>query len=285
MASYILYTYQFAPLQNEGQKLFDNLPDVTTRMCKKQDYLQQIISDQNFKFKSKYGTFEYQIRYNFNGIIILKLANNKHLSIEENFKKKKQNNYPSCFIIIDNRKDIQRIAIEDSTIAFSTTDVVRNILEYSLRKALKAYGLTISINKEYQTNEFWQLISKYSKGVSMVRFHFSYPNLPRINESINKLIGEQSKITNSKETTFELKSSNTEQLSLSKDNRKLSGLVDASAKSGHSITLKMKGYSKYIQTGNTTKQIEIDDLEIKLQDDDLFQPAFEKIIEQLNAEK
>ncbi|HIT38934.1 MULTISPECIES: hypothetical protein [Bacteroidales] len=286
MASYILYTYQFAPIINDGANLFQPMPEVEQRMESKQTYLQEILLNANFKFNSKReGVFEHQLRYNSNGIIILKLANNKQLSLEENFKKKKHHYSPSCFVIIDNRQDVQHIAIEDDPTAFSTTDVVRNIMEYSLKKALKTYGLTISIKKEYQKTEFWQLLEQYPKGVSMVRFHFSYPNLPRVSESINALISNQSKITNSKSTTFELKSSDSEQLSLSNDNEELNGLVNASADSGNVITLKVKGLRRYVKTGETTKKIEIDDLEVQMQSDNLFQNRFEKIVELLNAAK
>lgn len=118
MASYILYTYQFAPIDN-GANLFHSIPDVTQRMKNKQSYLNEIFSNTNFKFQSKReGIFEHQLRYNNNGIVILKLANNKQLSLEENFKKKQHKYSPSCFIIIDNRHDVQHIAIEDDTTAF-----------------------------------------------------------------------------------------------------------------------------------------------------------------------
>lgn len=153
MASYILYTYQFAPIINDGANLFQPMPEVEQRMESKQTYLQEILLNANFKFNSKReGVFEHQLRYNSNGIIILKLANNKQLSLEENFKKKKHHYSPSCFVIIDNRQDVQHIAIEDDPTAFSTTDVVRNIMEYSLKKALKTYGLTISIKKRISEN-------------------------------------------------------------------------------------------------------------------------------------
>lgn len=286
MASYILYTYQFAPIINDGGNLFQSAPDVTQRMELKQTYLQEILSNVDFKFNSKReGVFEHQLRYSSNGIVILKLANNKQLSLEENFKKKRYNYSPSCFVIIDNRQNVQHIAIEDAPTAFSTTDVVRNIMEYSLKKALKTYGLTISIKKEYQKTEFWHLLEQYPKGVSMVRFHFSYPNLPRVSESINTLISNQSKITNSKSTTFELKSSDSEQLSLSNDNEELNSLVNASADSGNVITLKVKGLRRYVKTGETTKKFEIEDLEVQMQSDDLFQNRSEKIVELLNAAK
>ena len=70
MASYILYTYQFAPLSNESKNLFESLPTTIERMEKKQDYLQSILSDKLFKFKSvRDGIFEHQIRYESNGIV------------------------------------------------------------------------------------------------------------------------------------------------------------------------------------------------------------------------
>ena len=264
MASYILYTYQFAPIINDGANLFQPTPDIEQRMESKQTYLQEIILNANFKFNSKReGVFEHQLRYNSNGIIILKLANNKQLSLEENFKKKKHHYSPSCFVIIDNRQDVQHIAIEDDPTAFSTTDVVRNIMEYSLKKALKTYGLTISIKKEYQKTEFWQLLEQYPKGISMVRFHFSYPNLPRVSESINALISNQSKITNSKSTTFELKSSDSEQLLLSNDNEELNGLVNASADSGNVITLKAKGLRRYVKTVKRQRNLKLTILKYK----------------------
>ncbi len=266
MASYILYTYQFAPLSGNEQKLFEAVPSAAERMERKQDYLQQILADANLHFfkGQREKIFKHQIRYNTDGIVILKIANRKPLRYETDFKMKEQENSPSCFVIIDNRHNIQRIAIEENITAFSGTEVVKNIIENSLQKHLKSYGLTISIQREYQKNEFWQLIKRHPEGIAMVRFHFSYPNLPRVCESINQLISNQSRLTNSKDTTFELKSSSSEQLALSSDNEQLNGLVEASADSGNLITLRIKGYRKHITTGKTTRKIEIADLEAQI---------------------
>lgn len=53
MASYILYTYQFAPIINDGANLFQPTPDIEQRMESKQTYLQEIILNANFKFNSR----------------------------------------------------------------------------------------------------------------------------------------------------------------------------------------------------------------------------------------
>ena len=101
----------------------------------------------------------------------------------------------------------------------------------------------------------------------MVRFHFLYPNLPRVWESVNNLISKASEATNSKQTTFEFKAEEDENLELLETSNMLQGLVKASADSGNPIVLKARKLRALIKTGNTTKSIEIDDLETILRPD------------------
>jgi len=286
MTSFILYTYQCNPITKLENNLFDKMPSVKERMDKKLEYIRTILIDDKIRFKSKKeGVFNHKLYYEKDGIVVLKIANNKHLNLEEDFKTQKHNYSPSCFVIIDNRIGIQRIAIEENTTAFSSTDVVRNILENTLRRYLRGYGLGIEIKKEYEKKEFWDLIGSHPQGISMVRFSFSYPNLPRVHKSINELINSESKVVHSKQTTLEYKSDNLEQLDLKESNLQLSGLVDASANSGHPITIKARGIQKFIKTGNTTKRIQIDNLEVNIQEGDLFQKTADKIVEVLNSVK
>lgn len=284
MASFILYTYQFSPIKKQDNKLFGNLPPIQERMDKKLDYLYSIITNPLFKFKSKIeGGFNHKIYYDAGNVIILKIANNKCLDLEEDFRKKQHNYSPSCFVIIDINKNVQQIAIEENITAFSSTDVVRKIIEYSFRRSLRAYGLNIEVKKEYEKKEFWDMINDLPKGVTMVRFCFSYPNLPRVHQSINELLNSESKAVHSKQTTLEYHSDSTEQLELQESNVQLSGLVDASASSGNLITIKARGIRKHLKTGKTDKRIYIEDLETTIQEGDLFQKTAEKIIRSLNS--
>jgi hypothetical protein len=271
---------------NANYSLFEELPSPQERMEKKLDYIHEVITNQNFKFKrKKEGDINHKMYMDQRGIIVLKIANSKQLELEEDFKIEKHHYSPSCFVIIDYRKDCQRIAIEEDISSFSNTDVVRNIIEYTLKHYLKQYGLSIEIKKEYDQNEFWTLVSEQEKGVSMVRFTFSYPNLPRVHNSISELINNESATVNSKRTTFEYRTDETEQLELNESNEQLSGLVDASANSGHEIIIKARGIKKFIKTGKTTKSIEIDDFEAicNAKDGDMFLSQVDKIIEKLNS--
>jgi len=286
MSRFILYTFQCSPIMNANHSLFEELPDPQERMDKKLNYIHEIVTNSNFRFKRNKDVFlNHKMYLDEKGVMVLKIANNKLLELEEDFKIETHQYSPSCFAIFDIRNDFQRIAIEDDVSSFSDTDVVRNIIENTLKQYLKQYGLSIEIKKEYDQNEFWNLIGGLEKGVSMVRFHFSYPNLPRVRQSINELLSDESKAVHSKQTTLEYRTAENEQLELKESNERLSGLVDASANSGHEIVIKARGIRKFMKTGRTNRAIEIDDFEVILNNTngDMFLSKVDKIIEKLNS--
>jgi hypothetical protein len=68
MASFILYTYQCAPITKLENKLFESLPSMKERMDNKQEYIHTIITNEKFQFRSKKdGEFKHRIRYVGNG--------------------------------------------------------------------------------------------------------------------------------------------------------------------------------------------------------------------------
>jgi len=282
MAYFIIYTYQFSPVSNPQTAFDREFIPLSERMEKKQEYLDSFFkkeSDNKFKFKNKH--FKHKLLFNEGGVIIFKLANQKNTSFEEDFQKKQLTVSPSCFVIIDNRKDIQRIYVEHRSASFSEPNFVTNIIQSTFSKYLNGFGLNIEVNKEYQESEFWNIIKMYPQGVTMVRFQLKYPNLPRVWKSVQEVIKDTSKDTNSHETILQYKSDDDGCLEINENNKQLNGLAKASADSGSIITLKARGVKAYIKTGNTEKGIEIDDLEMKLTQD-LLENPFEKIITMLN---
>lgn len=284
MSRYIVYTYQFSPILTKQQNLFeDNQQSLAEIMSHKQEIFGNIFNDE-LHFRGKNIEYQHKILYNEDNIIVFKLANKKSQSLEENFSIKKHLYSPSCLVIIDNRNNVQHIAIEEDIVAFQDTNMVANILRQTFTTYLKRHRLNIEIQKEFQEGEFWDLVRQYPKGIDMVRFTFSYPNLPRVSSSIDKMISETSKLTNSQQTVFEFNSAPNNQLTLEKRNRKLVGLTKASADSGNVITIKAKGYRRYIQTGHTSRSIEIENLELLLEGD-LIETATTKLIKELNKIK
>ena len=284
MARYIVYTYQFSPIVTKQRNLFENNPQsLADIMSHKQEIFGSLFNDE-LRFVGNSTEHSHRILYNQDNIIVFKLANRKYQNLEEDFNIRRHEYSPSCLVIIDNRRNIQHIAIEEDVVAFQDTQTVANILTQTFSNYLRRHRLRIEIQREFQDSEFWNLIRQYPNGISMVRFTFSYPNLPRVSSSIDNMISEASRVTNSQQTIFEFNAAPNNQLTLEKRNRKLSGLAKASADSGNVITLKAKGYRRYIQTGHTSKSLEIDNLEVLLRGD-LIETATDKLVKELNKIK
>lgn len=286
MSKYILYTYQFSPLQKKTESnMFESNKEVLTQdelMVQKQDIFGAFFRETFTPlFKKQNKKFDHKIILNENNIIVFRLANNKKLYLEESFHKQEYRYSPSCLIIIDNRKDVQRIAIEEDKVAFSDTNAVKQILLFSFKRYLNNKGLDITIQRDYEQVEFWNIIHTYKQKIEMVRFHFSYPNLPCVNKSIKEVIATTNRATNSKQSSFELKAADGEHLEINEENQEIADMPAYSAECGDIITIKAKGIRAYLKTGTTTKGFECDNLEASLSGD-LFNSGFEALIEKLN---
>ena len=286
MSKYILCTYQFSPLQKKTESnMFESNKEVLTQdelMVQKQDIFGAFFRETFTPlFKKQNKKFDHKIILNENNIIVFRLANNKKLYLEESFHKQEYRYSPSCLIIIDNRKDVQRIAIEEDKVAFSDTNAVKQILLFSFKRYLNNKGLDITIQRDYEQVEFWNIIHTYKQKIEMVRFHFSYPNLPCVNKSIKEVIATTNRATNSKQSSFELKAADGEHLEINEENQEIADMAAYSAECGDIITIKAKGIRAYLKTGTTTKGFECDNLEASLSGD-LFNSGFEALIEKLN---
>lgn len=281
MARYIVYTYQFSPVTYYQTSIGQEIVPSTERKEKKQDYLNGILSSERIKFKSRGKLFAHKMLLNESGVFIFKLANNRNTNLEEDFQKRPHVHSPSCFVIIDNRKDVQRIIIEYKSTAFPSTEIVMKILQSTFLRQLDKYGLEIEISKEYQESEFWDILTRYPQGIKMVRFQLSYPNLPRIWENVEDVLRDTSEDTNSHKTSLEYESDENGRLILEESNPQIKGLAKASADSGSVITIKAKGIRRYIRTGDSEKSLEIDDLEAQLTSD-ILEDKLDKILKILN---
>ena len=283
MSKYRVYTYQFVPLQHFQASLFgeENLQTSEQAMMHKQEIFSNLLEKDDLTFSFKNKIYGHKTLLNSMGITVFRIANNKIATFEKEFQKRRIEYTPSCIVIIDNRENMQYIAIEEDVIAFYDTEQVSKILQSTFNKQLKNYGLKLNIQKTYQKTEFWNIVNKYKDKVELVRFHFSYPNLPRVNKTIKEIIASASKSTNSKQSSFELKSASGESLFLDQSNQELNDLANYAADSGDEIEIKTKGIRSFLKTGSTSVSIEINDLEATISKD-IFQNGIEKLIEQLN---
>ncbi|MBD9110280.1 MULTISPECIES: hypothetical protein [Bacteroides] len=259
MALYTIYTYQFKPvfnlfnnedcLRHQGElmshknKIFEN----AIKSC--------IFTHRNHKLSS-------QLLFCLDDIIAFKLANVKSVHLEQKFQIKTETDEPSVNILINNNPNVQRIAIEQNK-AFTETGVVIKILKKAFNALLIDQGLSITIKKEYQEREFWDLINRNPDCIKMVRFEFDYPNLPRVSESVSSMLKQASEASLSAKTRLEFNSAEKECLKIEESNEQIKGLTQAASGSGNSVVFRVKGMKKLQRTGYTTKTISFDELEIQ----------------------
>lgn len=283
MSSFVVYTYQFAPVNTDLLSLFqDEYSDADKVWKNKQEVFSTVYQKVVFRYRNI--VYAHETKYNENSIIVFKLANNKHLTQEASFVAKKLEHHPSCYVIIDNRKDVQNLFIEEDSYSFSESSVVANILRNSFNALLKPYGLVLTINKRYKSEDFWKYVTSMEDGVKMLRFSFLYPNLPRVQEKIDEALARSSRQVRSKNTLIEYNSGEDESLILSQDDIDLCNLVEAASISGSEIKVRVNKMRRIKTIGETAETIEIDNLEASLSAD-LLSSAAQKLVSLLNKFK
>lgn len=114
-------------------------------------------------------------------VYLLRVAKLTKKNREHNFMRDSWIDEPSALVIIDNRRDMQRIMVEHTS-AWSDTDTVRNIIQTAFCKVLKHYRLIIRIEPVWKKEEFWNLATLYAGRIRTIEFDLGWPNMARVGD-------------------------------------------------------------------------------------------------------
>lgn len=261
MAKFIVYTYQFGPIVPDKQMLpFEpETPiDADALMARKGEIFEQIFAD--FKRVRIFEGKESEPKMlpiegvNNKQFILFHLGDPKQIALEEiseegKFVHSSAPSVPHCLIIIDNRKDVQRIYIEKKRAAFNAnTDSIAKILERSFNCQLRKEHLYMKINHEYSSTAFWNFIQSRPHGIKSIIFKIPYPNLARVSDTVQELL-KVNKSVNC-DAILKLEAAKESILSgVTPDNPYINGLVEASSQSGAIISVKGAGDRGYTKCG------------------------------------
>lgn len=114
-------------------------------------------------------------------IVIMRFANNKEKTVEQDFKEVSVKHEPSCYVIIDNRENCRRIAIQKCKDAFNTTDSVSHIITECIDERMQRdYYIGIELRPQYYPKDFYKAWTLRQYHTARLRFNISEGQLPAI---------------------------------------------------------------------------------------------------------
>ncbi len=281
MKNFILYNYEFERIHNTQPTLFDavderidpeeafkNKNEIFAKFL--MDDYDQIKLDKRVRDKSKLIEFRTisksklcihtHIIKPIDNICVLKICNEKKITHHtSDFNEVKMEDYPGCLVIIDNRNDIQRIAVETNKSVFSNEFTLGNILKSTFRRLLQKYSLEFRLTNVQNPRDFWSIVEdriNYKNGFRKVVFSLPPLNKERVFEKFIELTkAMRGSYKSGMETSFV--SEQNGQINFSKKDDLQRELVEYStiAVGGkNAITLYPNGHQKLIRVGTLSHE-------------------------------
>lgn len=287
MAKFIIYTYQFSPLLT----LFDTVEESTAAMERKNELFEELFTD----FKSlriTQGEGSAKRTYPLEGVnnkqfILFHIGDPKrvplHKIVDGKFVDTSDTTSPHCMVLIDNRKDVQRIYIEKKMSAFrGKTDRIAKILQENFNVLLAEKHLRLDIGNEYREQVFWNYISMHAKEIQSIEFFIPYPNLPRVSEYVEEVLNEM-QVDYNCSLNVRMNAPGNGRMSLpDQSDKRMRYFVTADARSGVPIKVKRYGERGFSECGkNVYQSMDLPDNVSQLKEDDFNSSQREATIKDL----
>ncbi len=259
-----LFRFHLLPLasNNAQTSLFEeNKLSVEELKEKKNIFFKNILDELP---KSKSHTHPLVLHSNDKNYYLFKLAQKKTTTITKNFKNQTIDNEPYVYVIVNNDETIQKIAISENSEAFSSPDVVKNILKKAFQKDLQKYGLNIEIEQIFSSVNFWEYVNKHQNEITFINFQYIKPNLANISKSLPEDFKQFSVNVNSHESHITIKAPEKGILeNIQPSNLTINGLVEYISNGAGSIKMKVKNVRKQLDTNENPVILRIGEIDIE----------------------
>lgn len=257
-----IYRYHLIPLSSESKQtsLFGDEISIDEIKKNKNNYFEDVLSQiEATKGKNPIKLFDSSGKK-----FLLKIAQKKNQTVTKDFKREIISNEPYCYVIINNDPKVQKIAISDNSMAFSNTDVVKNILGQIFQNKLKRYSLSIEIEQMFDAQSFWSYIRTNQDSVQRINFEFIKPNLAEISKSLSSNLRNLQDDVNSHRTSLIVSAPQKGTLeNINEENETIKGLVDYSSEGGGNIKVKVKGLRKQLKTKDNPVTLKIKEIHLE----------------------
>ncbi|PKN16532.1 MAG: hypothetical protein CVU66_00580 [Deltaproteobacteria bacterium HGW-Deltaproteobacteria-23] len=262
--SFELYRYQLLPMSRQVQQDFlHDISSVEDIERNKNKFLGEILD----KFPSilhKTHHINQKREFYENDILCLKVAVQKSLERDRaDFRKERLENWPNVTILINNRQDIQMIAVSKNEKAFTSSAVIIKSIVALVNARLKSYQLQMHAEAMFDKKEFWAIVMSHRTRIQTIKFELISPNLANISSQLKLDLKQLNKDTNSHKTNLEFNSPAGATLEVNESNQMINSLLDYASQGGGDISFKVRGYKKKIHTSTSIKTVEIDELMVE----------------------
>ncbi|SDT87619.1 hypothetical protein [Desulfobacula phenolica] len=251
--------YRFQLLSKSRNIQLDLFENIETLIKNKNKFLGTILADFP-EIKHKKLSTRQKIIYEKHDWHILKIGAKK--KIENNkpdFDKESLDDWPHVTVIINNHPEIQTIAISINRKAFSSTQVVANLIKDAIQDQLYKYDFVMHVDAKFQKNKFWELINEYKEEIIALKFELISSDMTETSKILSLDLGKINKLTNSHKINLELNSFNGNALDINQENDNIRSLVDYAAEGGGDISIKISGLQRRKRASKFITSVKFDE--------------------------
>jgi len=259
-----LYRYQLLPIDRYLQgDLWSGIDSIEELLKKKNEIFNSALQEVDHFYNSRTETATKRL-YVDNNFFLFRIAANRSLHREtKEFKEEYIDNWPSVLVAIWNDPDVQMIAVQRRTTAFSSTEAVVKLILETIYASLSHFHLRAIYEPIVERKVFWDIVEKYEGKIQKLEFEFITPNMANISGNLPENLKEFAKATNSVKNKLNIESDKESNLHIEKNNETISSLADYTSDGGGNVAIKVAGLSKKIHTSKTVKHIEISEIQLQ----------------------
>jgi len=258
-----LYRYQLLPITQTIQTQFApvKITSLDDLKEKKNEFFKDSLKQCNFSEKDKIA--QDAPHYFSPHIYVLRLAVNRLLRRNtRNFSVEPIENWPYCWVVINNNPTVQKIAVQINPKAFNKTNTVIEMLRKCVDKQLIQYQLRLIIEAMFDKKEFWSIAGQSRGKLLQVDFELISPNLANISKNLSIDLHALQQSTNTQRTHFQLNSDTESCLEVIPEDKQLASLVNYASEGGGDISLRIRGLRKKIRTATSVKETTIEGIDV-----------------------
>lgn len=259
-----LYRYQLLPIDRYLQgDLWSGVTSIEELLQKKNDIFSSALREVDHFSNARNETATKRL-FAKDDFFLFHIAANRSLHREtKEFKEEYIDNWPSVLVAIWNNPEVQMVAVQRRTTAFSSTESVVKLVLETLRLSLAHSHLRAIHEPIVERRVFWDIIEKYEGKVQKLEFEFITPNMANISGNLPENLKDFAKATNSVKNKLDIESDSESSLHIDRENSTVSALSDYTSDGGGNVAIKVNGLSKKINTSKTVKHIEISEIELQ----------------------